>query len=68
MKTIQLRLNEHASLEVRITPEMQKDWEECKADSQIPGGTGKDCDSCSMHHTNIFGQAFCEIPAITDWM
>ncbi len=68
MKTIRLSLNEYAFLEVRITREMEKDWKECKADAQVPAGDGKGCNNCSMHHTDVFGQAFCEIPAITDRM
>ena len=57
---------ENVSLQVDITDQMRTDYADCQSYAEIVG-PGKDCDSCSCSmNVDIFGQALCEIPAVSD--
>lgn len=61
-----IKLNDYAELHVDITEEMKMDYAECGDMSKIPGGEGKDCDTCSLRHTVCLEHAFCQIPEIEE--
>lgn len=62
---ITVRLNDYVEMSVRITDEMQKDYQECKRMAEKTGNC-KDCNTCSIKEADLdeFNTGLCEIQAL----
>lgn len=46
---MEIKYKDNIKLVVDITPQMVEDWEECRRKARIPGGEGKDWQTCSLN-------------------
>lgn len=63
---MEIKYGDNVVLKISITSQMVADWREHCEMAQLPGGGGKDCNTCSLNINIDDGYGICEMEAVRD--
>ena len=61
---MEIKYGDNVALKINITNQMVADWREHCEMAQIPGGGGKDCNTCSLDIDIGDGYGICELAEV----